>query len=195
MTAHQAPPSLEFSRQEHRSGLPFPSPVHESEMWKWSRWALDKPTMREKEANTFSAPSDQVEYKLIHLETKVPAFMVSPVLSFSVFVQTTSLCKTYKEQSHFYSPGRSFMWEHMLHPHYPGETSVLIKLEEAFWQPKSKPSGEERCFLRNTSALCCLPLARWPFWGLRWPFSENRKSGLNEKYSLKLLYCYVGFSL
>ena len=24
--AHQAPPSLEFSRQEHWSGLPFPSP-------------------------------------------------------------------------------------------------------------------------------------------------------------------------
>ena len=37
MAAHQAPPSLGFSRQEHRSGLPFPSPVHESEKWKWSR--------------------------------------------------------------------------------------------------------------------------------------------------------------
>ena len=34
--AHQAPPSLGFSRQEHWSGLPFPSPVHESEKWKWS---------------------------------------------------------------------------------------------------------------------------------------------------------------
>ena len=29
--AHQAPPSLGFSRQEHWSGLPFPSPVHKSE--------------------------------------------------------------------------------------------------------------------------------------------------------------------
>ena len=29
--AYQAPPSLGFSRQEHWSGLPFPSPVHESE--------------------------------------------------------------------------------------------------------------------------------------------------------------------
>ena len=28
---HQAPPSLGFSRQEHWSGLPFPSPMHESE--------------------------------------------------------------------------------------------------------------------------------------------------------------------
>ena len=35
--AHQASLSLEFSRQEHRSGLPFPSPMHESEKWKWSR--------------------------------------------------------------------------------------------------------------------------------------------------------------
>ena len=30
--AHQAPPSLGFSRQEHWSRLPFPSPVHESEV-------------------------------------------------------------------------------------------------------------------------------------------------------------------
>ena len=30
--AHQAPSSLGFSRQEHWSGLPFPSPMHESEV-------------------------------------------------------------------------------------------------------------------------------------------------------------------
>ena len=35
--SHQAPPSLGFSRQEHWSGLPFPSPMHESDKWKWSR--------------------------------------------------------------------------------------------------------------------------------------------------------------
>ena len=34
MAAHQAPLSLGFSRQEHWSGLPFPSPVHESEKGK-----------------------------------------------------------------------------------------------------------------------------------------------------------------
>ena len=38
--AHQAPLSLGFSRQEHWSGLPFPSPMHESEKWKWSRSVL-----------------------------------------------------------------------------------------------------------------------------------------------------------
>ena len=35
--AHQAHPSLGFSRQEHWSGLPFPSPTHDSEKWKGSR--------------------------------------------------------------------------------------------------------------------------------------------------------------
>ena len=32
MAAHQAPLSLGFSRQEHGSGLPFPSPMRESEV-------------------------------------------------------------------------------------------------------------------------------------------------------------------
>ena len=31
-----ASPSLGFSRQEHWSGLPFPSPMHETEKWKWN---------------------------------------------------------------------------------------------------------------------------------------------------------------
>ena len=38
--AHQAPPSLGFCRQEHWSGLPFPSPMHEKWKWKWSRSVL-----------------------------------------------------------------------------------------------------------------------------------------------------------
>ena len=37
MAAHQALTSLGLSRQEHWSGLPFPSPMHESEKWKRSR--------------------------------------------------------------------------------------------------------------------------------------------------------------
>ena len=37
MAAHQAPLSLGFSRQEYWSGLPFSSPMHGSEKWKWSR--------------------------------------------------------------------------------------------------------------------------------------------------------------
>ena len=41
--AHQAPLSLGFSRQEHWSGLPFPSPVRQSEKWKWSRSVMSDP--------------------------------------------------------------------------------------------------------------------------------------------------------
>ena len=37
IVAHQAPLSTGFSRHEHWSGLPFPSPMQESEKWKWSR--------------------------------------------------------------------------------------------------------------------------------------------------------------
>ena len=36
--AHQATPSLGFSRQEHWSGLPFPSSMHETGKWKW-KWS------------------------------------------------------------------------------------------------------------------------------------------------------------
>ena len=42
--AHQVPLSLGFSRQEHWSRLPFPSLMHESEKWKWSRvWLIATP--------------------------------------------------------------------------------------------------------------------------------------------------------
>ena len=39
----QAPPSLGFSRQEHWSGLPFPSPMHKSE----SKVAQSCPTLHD----------------------------------------------------------------------------------------------------------------------------------------------------
>ena len=41
--SHQAPSSLGFSRQEHWSGLPFPSPMRESEKWKGSRSVVSEP--------------------------------------------------------------------------------------------------------------------------------------------------------
>ena len=40
MAAHQAPPSLGFSRQEHWSGLPFPSPMHARMLSRFSRVRL-----------------------------------------------------------------------------------------------------------------------------------------------------------
>ena len=41
--AHQAPLPMGFSRQEYWSGLPFPSPMHESEKWKWSCSVMSNP--------------------------------------------------------------------------------------------------------------------------------------------------------
>ena len=43
--AHQAPPSPGFSRQEHWSGLPFPSPMHEVKSE--SEVAQSCPTLRD----------------------------------------------------------------------------------------------------------------------------------------------------
>ena len=51
-TAHQASPSLGFFKQEHWTGLPFPSPMHESEKWKWSR-------------SVVSNSSDHMDYSLL----------------------------------------------------------------------------------------------------------------------------------
>ena len=39
--AHQAPPSLGFSRQEHWGGLPFPSPRKECGMWDLPRSGIE----------------------------------------------------------------------------------------------------------------------------------------------------------
>ena len=38
-----ATPSLGFSRQEHWSGVPFPSPKHEHEKWKWNCSVVSNP--------------------------------------------------------------------------------------------------------------------------------------------------------
>ena len=52
--AHQAPPSLGFSRQEHWSGLPLPSPMHESEV------AQSCPTLRD--PMDYSLPGSSVRW-------------------------------------------------------------------------------------------------------------------------------------
>ena len=54
MAAHQAPSSLGFSRQEHWSGLPFPSPMQESESE--SEVAQSCPTLRDPWTAAHQAP-------------------------------------------------------------------------------------------------------------------------------------------
>ena len=54
--AHQAPPSLGISRQEHWSGLPFLSPMNESENWKW-KWSRFRPSATPRTAAYQAPPS------------------------------------------------------------------------------------------------------------------------------------------
>ena len=56
MAAFQAPPTLGLSRQEHWSGLPFPSPMHESESE--SEVAQSCPTLHD--PMDFSLPGSSV---------------------------------------------------------------------------------------------------------------------------------------
>ena len=78
MAAHQAPPSLGFSRQEHWSGLPFPSPMYESEKGKWSRsvvsessWPHGQQPARLLRPWDFPGKSTVLKSKSITLLTKV----------------------------------------------------------------------------------------------------------------------------
>ena len=94
--AHQAPPSLGFSRQEHWSGLPLPSPMHESE----TEVAQSCPTFRDPTdcslpgssvhgifqarvlewvAVAFSWASNKVQVKICLLLEPLPDFL--PVLN------------------------------------------------------------------------------------------------------------------
>ena len=59
MAAHQAPPSLGFSRQEHWSGLPFPSPNPMLAVKKQSYRDTQRERQVVKEAETGVMPTKQ----------------------------------------------------------------------------------------------------------------------------------------
>ena len=83
MAAQQAPPSLGFSRQEHWSGLPFPSPMHESEKWKWScsvEVAQSCPTLSDPMDCSLPSSSNQGIFQARVLEWGAIAFSSFPNL-------------------------------------------------------------------------------------------------------------------
>ena len=84
--AHQAPPSLGFSRQEHWSGLPFPSPMHESEKGKWSRSVMSVP----RDLMDCSPPGSSVHgiFQARVLEWGAIAFSTLRVRPFFFFVKS-----------------------------------------------------------------------------------------------------------
>ena len=69
MAAHQAPPSLGFSRQERWSGLPFPSPRHESEV---AQSCLCNPWTAARQAS-LSIIKSQSLLKLMFIESVMPS--------------------------------------------------------------------------------------------------------------------------
>ena len=98
--AHQAPPSLGFSRQGHWSGLPFLSPMHESEKWKGSRSVVSdsvrphglQPT-RLLRPWDFPGKSPGVGCHCL-LWTKATGKLQKPIWDKTVFVQSTKLYLT-----------------------------------------------------------------------------------------------------
>ena len=92
---HQAPPSLGFSRQEHWSGLPFPSPMHESEKWKWSHSVVsDSGTLW---TAAYQAPPSMGFSMARLLEWGAIAFFpVIPLIQYKISsVQFTSVTQSY----------------------------------------------------------------------------------------------------
>ena len=87
--AYQAPPSLGFSRQEYWSGLPFPSPMHESEKWKWSHSVMSdssrphglQPTRL---LHPWDFPRQHIKKQRHYFVNKGPSFkaMVFPVVMY-----------------------------------------------------------------------------------------------------------------
>ena len=76
--AHQAPPSLGFSRQEYWSGLPFPSLVHESE----SEVAQSCPTLSDPKDCSLSGSSVRGIFQARVLEWVAIAFSRKTVWRF-----------------------------------------------------------------------------------------------------------------
>ena len=78
-------PSLGFSRQEHWSGLPFPSPMHESEKWKWSRSVMSEPSVNKKVYSILLLTSSSVLEidNLVYLSNRLLYLRKARVFSFS----------------------------------------------------------------------------------------------------------------
>ena len=109
MAAHQAPPSLGFSRQEYWSGLPFPSAMNESENWKWSHSVMSD-----------SLPSHGLQHSRLPCPSSIPgpcsnsspltqwchAAISSTVVPFSSCLQSFSASGSFPVSQFFASGGQ-----------------------------------------------------------------------------------------
>ena len=91
MAAHQAPLSLGFSRQEHWSGLPFPSPRNACMLSRFSRVRLCATLWTAAHQAPLSVGFSRQEYW-------------SVAISFSISISTTPQISSHLFAVHFYAP-------------------------------------------------------------------------------------------
>ena len=98
MAAHQAPPSLGFSRQEYWSGLPFPSPMHESE----SQSEVAQSCLTLSDPMDCSLPGSSIHgiFQARVLEWGASAFSLSPLSFPSSLAWALASRKTFLEGPH-----------------------------------------------------------------------------------------------
>ena len=130
--AHQAPPpSLGFSRQEHWSGLPFPSPMHESE----SEVAQLYPTLSNPMDCSLPGSSIHGIFQARVLEWGAIAFSVAPnPASFEKEMQnfpvptSKQMGKGRERTSRFTSETVHFLWKQLceLHTQMPQGLQLCI---------------------------------------------------------------------
>ena len=122
MAAHQAPQSLGFCRQEHCSGLPFPSPMQESEQWKWSHSVVSDLSY----PMDCSLPSSSVHgiFQARVVEWGTIAFSKSwagSSQSHRLFIQCFKLRR--RETVVGSREAKPHPWHHVETPHFPGSSA------------------------------------------------------------------------
>ena len=105
-SSHQDPSSLGFSRQEHWSGLPFPSPMHESEKWQGSHSVV----------SNSSRPHGLKPTKLLHVwdspgkSTETPSPLCHVYFT-TIKTFTLKICSKFLSNNLFHC---SLLWEPVL---------------------------------------------------------------------------------
>ena len=118
--AHQAPSPMGFSRQEHWSGLPFPSPMHEREKWKWSRvWLLATPWTAAHQAPPSMGFSRQEYWSGVPLPSPIVLLVFSFYKEVKQFPKSTQRVRAGCWNLNSRLPNWSQGPTHMLHPEKP----------------------------------------------------------------------------
>ena len=138
MAAHQPPLSLGFSRQEHWSGLPFPSPMHESEKWKWSRSVVSCLTLSDPTDCSLPGSSVHGIFQARVLEWGVIAFSYNMPTSILICNKSVDLLLDMWVVSSFQLLWMKLLWTLMW-------TYVLISL----WETSTSKTADshDKCML------------------------------------------------